>query len=297
MKRILTFLLAIVVAFGVFSAGASALSPSTVMNLDLLQMEPPAPYDAATARMIYTIMLGQLSNDTTAFLPGRNQAGWNAAVSGATFDQIVAASRDFFLPHALLYTYQLSRLSFYMFFAPQRLHAAIENAVFRALPSEAAIHRMIAAGQWEQLSVYADGALTAVQVLLVNNNVSVPVFPIERPVPAVRVSSVRIAGAATRNMVVGNTLNLSAAAQPANAANRHITWSSSNRNVATVNANGRVTAVGAGTATITARSADGNRTAAVRITVSNTIFNTRHEANVANWLLFFLGFGWIWMWF
>jgi len=29
----------------------------------------------------------------------------------------------------------------------------------------------------------------------------------------------------------------------------------------------------------------------------STIFNTRWEANVVNWLLFFLGFGWIWMWF
>lgn len=30
---------------------------------------------------------------------------------------------------------------------------------------------------------------------------------------------------------------------------------------------------------------------------ANTIFNTRWEANFLNWILFFLGFGWIWMWF
>jgi hypothetical protein len=30
---------------------------------------------------------------------------------------------------------------------------------------------------------------------------------------------------------------------------------------------------------------------------SNTIFGTRHEATFLNWLLFFLGFGFIWMWF
>ena len=29
----------------------------------------------------------------------------------------------------------------------------------------------------------------------------------------------------------------------------------------------------------------------------NTIFTTRWEATFINWLLFFLGFGWIWMWF
>jgi len=29
----------------------------------------------------------------------------------------------------------------------------------------------------------------------------------------------------------------------------------------------------------------------------STIFNTRWKATFVNWLLFFLGFGWIWMWF
>ena len=28
-----------------------------------------------------------------------------------------------------------------------------------------------------------------------------------------------------------------------------------------------------------------------------TIFSTKHEATFFNWILFFLGFGWIWMWF
>jgi len=30
---------------------------------------------------------------------------------------------------------------------------------------------------------------------------------------------------------------------------------------------------------------------------TNTIFSTKYEATFLNWLLFFLGFGWIWMWF
>jgi len=98
-------------------------------------------------------------------------------------------------------------------------------------------------------------------------------------------------------MVNGDALQLSATVAPANTTNRNVTWTSSNRDVATVNASGVVTAVGAGTATITARTADGNRTASVQVTVINTIFNTRWEATFLNWLLFFLGFGWIWMWF
>jgi len=27
------------------------------------------------------------------------------------------------------------------------------------------------------------------------------------------------------------------------------------------------------------------------------IFNTRYASNFLNWILFFIGFGWIWMWF
>jgi endoglucanase len=30
---------------------------------------------------------------------------------------------------------------------------------------------------------------------------------------------------------------------------------------------------------------------------ASVIFSTKYEATVLNWLLFFLGFGWIWMWF
>jgi len=113
----------------------------------------------------------------------------------------------------------------------------------------------------------------------------------------VPVTGVTIAGVSTRDMVNGDTLQLTATATPANATNRNVTWQSSDTAVAIVNASGQVTAVGAGTATITVRTADGNRTASVQVTVINTIFCTRWEATFFNWLLFFLGFGWIWMWF
>lgn len=58
-------------------------------------------------------------------------------------------------------------------------------------------------------------------------------------------------------LMPGQTATISATVLPLDAANRDITWSSSNNGVATVN-NGVVTAVGAGTATITATAADGN---------------------------------------
>lgn len=54
----------------------------------------------------------------------------------------------------------------------------------------------------------------------------------------------------------GATLQLRASVQPANADNKAVTWSSSNDAVATVDANGLVTAAGTGSAKITAASAE-----------------------------------------
>jgi len=112
-------------------------------------------------------------------------------------------------------------------------------------------------------------------------------------------TSVTIAGAATRDIIIGDTIALSATVAPA-IADQSVRWTSSNPAVATVNANGQVAAVGTGTAAITVTSATGNRTASVTVTVTggrDYIFTTRWESSFFNWLLFFLGFGWIWMWF
>ena len=54
---------------------------------------------------------------------------------------------------------------------------------------------------------------------------------------------------------------------PSNATNKSVTWTSSNTSVATVSSGGVVTAVSEGSATITVRTADGNRTATCSITV------------------------------
>lgn len=56
---------------------------------------------------------------------------------------------------------------------------------------------------------------------------------------------------------------------PTNATNKNVTWSSSNEAVATVS-NGVVTAVAAGTATITVKTNDGGYTATCEVTVTNT---------------------------
>lgn len=70
----------------------------------------------------------------------------------------------------------------------------------------------------------------------------------------------------------GTTYALNAVITPADATVKNIKWSSSNAEVATVNANGLVTAIGEGTAVITAAAQDGSGVkAASTITVKNVL--------------------------
>lgn len=71
--------------------------------------------------------------------------------------------------------------------------------------------------------------------------------------------------AAWTNAVVGQTRNTTAVTTPANQGSQ-ISWTSTNRAVATVDVNGRITARGAGTATITAIAPNG-RTATKTVTI------------------------------
>jgi hypothetical protein len=64
-----------------------------------------------------------------------------------------------------------------------------------------------------------------------------------------------------------DTQTLTPTVMPAGAANKVVTWASSNENVATVS-NGVVTPVSGGTATITVTTADGNKTATCAVTAS-----------------------------
>ena len=66
----------------------------------------------------------------------------------------------------------------------------------------------------------------------------------------------------------GMTTTLTATVKPTNATDKTITWKSSNTKVATVSSSGKVTTVGAGTATITATSSNG-KTAKATVTVKS----------------------------
>lgn len=67
------------------------------------------------------------------------------------------------------------------------------------------------------------------------------------------------------------TAQLTAEVTPSYADNKRVTWQSSDEKVATVDENGKVTAVGNGTATITATSVSGSYTATVSVTVKISV--------------------------
>ena len=95
------------------------------------------------------------------------------------------------------------------------------------------------------------------------------VVTVEKKVVAV--SSITLSQSSA-TMIEGETLSLTATVKPANATNKGITWSSSNTSVATVDANGKVTAKAAGTATITATANDGSGAkASCKVTVEKKV--------------------------
>ncbi|MGI5881098.1 MAG: S-layer homology domain-containing protein, partial [Syntrophomonadaceae bacterium] len=86
------------------------------------------------------------------------------------------------------------------------------------------------------------------------------------PIETVAVTGVSLDKNTLNLSAGGATSTLVATVNPAKATNKNVTWSSSNTNIATV-ANGVVTPVAAGSATITVKTEDGNFTATCAVTV------------------------------
>ena len=92
---------------------------------------------------------------------------------------------------------------------------------------------------------------------------------IPEPVPpVVSVTGVTL-NKATITLLVGGSETLTATVAPKDAANKKVAWKSSDAAVATVDANGKVTGVKAGEATITVTTEDGGKTATCKVTVSD----------------------------
>ena len=77
--------------------------------------------------------------------------------------------------------------------------------------------------------------------------------------------------ASTATLTVGGTTTLTPTFTPSNATNKNVTWSSSNTSVATVSNSGVVTAVGLGSATITASATNGTADPSDDVTATCTV--------------------------
>lgn len=89
---------------------------------------------------------------------------------------------------------------------------------------------------------------------------------------------------ATLSLIVGDTETLKTIIQPIDATNQLITWASNNQEVATVDVEGKVSAVSPGAAIIMATSHDGGKTASCTVTVHpeiSTLFRKRYMTALA----------------
>ena len=96
--------------------------------------------------------------------------------------------------------------------------------------------------------------------------------------PAIAVESVTL-DKNTCDLPLGETAQLVATVNPGYVANKNVNWTSSDDNIATVDANGLVTAKSAGTAIITVTTADGGKTATCTINVVAALTDATYYAN------------------
>ena len=85
-------------------------------------------------------------------------------------------------------------------------------------------------------------------------------------VPKVSVSGVAL-NKSNVSLYVGNSTKLVVTVKPSNATNKGVTWKSSNTSVVSVDKNGNIKGLKAGTATITVTTNDGSYTATCKVTV------------------------------
>lgn len=148
---------------------------------------------------------------------------------------------------------------------------ATQELVATVMPSVATNKNVTWTSDHPEIATVENGVVTAVAAGEATitaktedgNNVATCTVTVATPVTAVTLDKT------TLSIKRGNTETLTATIEPENASNKNVTWASDNEAVATVDENGVVTAVSAGTANITVTTVDGNKTATCAVTVSN----------------------------
>ena len=118
-------------------------------------------------------------------------------------------------------------------------------------------------------NLFRDAALLVAAVLLTTAFWSCSKSKEEAPEPtppAVSVTGVTL-NKTTLTLAIGGSETLTATVAPADATNQNVTWKSDKPEIATINANGKVTGVAAGEATITVTTEEGGKTATCKVTV------------------------------
>jgi endo-1,4-beta-D-glucanase Y len=123
---------------------------------------------------------------------------------------------------------------------------------------------------------YFNQTLKTLYLFLLSGNFYLPGNGTVTPIA---VTSVSVSPTAV-SLNTGQTRQLIPTILPTNATNKNVTYTSSNAGIASVNAAGLVSAVAAGSATITVRTVDGNKTATTNITVT-TVTNPVAVASVS----------------
>ena len=98
-------------------------------------------------------------------------------------------------------------------------------------------------------------------------NVCIKAFTSYSERPIINVSSITL-NMENNRVNIGEEFTLEATVLPENATNKHITWTTDNQNIATVDSNGKVKGIREGTAVITATTEDGNKTATCTVEVT-----------------------------
>ncbi len=115
--------------------------------------------------------------------------------------------------------------------------------------------------------IYINAQTSSGEVLEVHG--LAPINIVAQTTPPVAVTEVRVSPS-TLALEIGQISNLSETVSPSNASNKNVSWSSSDNSIATVNSSGAVTALSAGSASITVTTDDGNYTAICNITVEGS---------------------------